>query len=233
MLQEMARAMIHAKALSIHFWAEALITACHIHYWLTLQHGTTCTSYELWKGRKPNVKYFHIFVNTCFISSHRDQLRKWDSKFDRRIFLGYSTNSQAYRVYNQCTKTAMESINVIVDDHSKMSNSSFDEEDGLFWVRKSQNTKPSVLAYSSLIEDSSSYRPSEDSVTIPTVITLADHLEISSSECSIFDYQQTTEHSSQNDNTDVTNSTESSMQKLVPSTHIAKNHPSNAIIGDV
>ena len=25
------------------------------------------TPYELWKGRKPNVKYFKIFGNTCFI----------------------------------------------------------------------------------------------------------------------------------------------------------------------
>jgi len=32
------------------------------------------------------------------------------------IFLGYSTNSRAYRVFNKRTETVMESINVVIDD---------------------------------------------------------------------------------------------------------------------
>ena len=32
------------------------------------------------------------------------------------IFLGYSTGSRAYRVYNKRTKIVMESINVKIDD---------------------------------------------------------------------------------------------------------------------
>ncbi|PNX66233.1 gag-pol polyprotein [Trifolium pratense] len=39
-----------------------------------------------------------------------------DPKSDEGIFLGYSTNSRAYRVYNYRTKTMMESINVVIDD---------------------------------------------------------------------------------------------------------------------
>jgi hypothetical protein len=39
------------------------------------------------------------------------------------MFLGYSTNSRAYRVYNTRIETVMESINVVIDDeiraHSK------------------------------------------------------------------------------------------------------------------
>ena len=118
-LQEMARVMIHAKHLPTYFWAEALNTACHIHNRVTLRPGTITTSYELWKGRKPNVKYFLIFGNTYFIFSDKDHHRKWDSKSDRGIFLGYSTNSRAYRVYNQCIRIVMEFINVIIDDHGK------------------------------------------------------------------------------------------------------------------
>ena len=41
---------------------------------------------------------------------------KFDAKSDEGIFLGYSTNSQAYRVYNKRTKMVMESINVVIDD---------------------------------------------------------------------------------------------------------------------
>ena len=39
-----------------------------------------------------------------------------DPKSDAGIFLGYSTNSRAYRVLNSRTRTVMESINVVVDD---------------------------------------------------------------------------------------------------------------------
>ena len=37
-------------------------------------------------------------------------------KVMKGIFLEYSTNSQAQRVYNKCTKTVMESVNVVIDD---------------------------------------------------------------------------------------------------------------------
>ncbi|MCI47583.1 gag-pol polyprotein, partial [Trifolium medium] len=39
-----------------------------------------------------------------------------DPKSDEGIFLGYATNSRAYRVHNSRTKTMMESINVVIDD---------------------------------------------------------------------------------------------------------------------
>jgi transposase InsO family protein len=56
-LQECTRAMLHAQKLPYHFWAEAMHTTCHIHNRVTLRKGTKATQYELWKGRKPTVKY--------------------------------------------------------------------------------------------------------------------------------------------------------------------------------
>lgn len=40
-----------------------------------------------------------------------------DPKSDEGIFLGYSTNSRAYKFFNSRTKVMMESINVAVDDN--------------------------------------------------------------------------------------------------------------------
>ena len=57
-LQEMARVMLHAKKIVLHFLLEALNTARHIHNRITTRSGITITLYELLKGRKPNVKYF-------------------------------------------------------------------------------------------------------------------------------------------------------------------------------
>ena len=41
---------------------------------------------------------------------------KFDSKSDKGIFLGYSTQSNTYRVFNKKTLAIEESIQVIVDD---------------------------------------------------------------------------------------------------------------------
>jgi hypothetical protein len=62
------------------------------------------------------VKYFKTFGSKCYILHDRKNLRKFDTKSDEAIFLGYSSNSRAYRVFNKRTETVMESINVIVDD---------------------------------------------------------------------------------------------------------------------
>ena len=118
-LQEFARVMLHAKHLPYRFWAEAMNTTCHIHNRETLRTGTTTTLYELWKGRKPTVKYFNVFGSKCYILSDRDYRRKMDPKSDEGIFLGYSTNSRAYRVFNSKTETVMESINVVINDVPK------------------------------------------------------------------------------------------------------------------
>ena len=72
-LQEMAKVMMLAKDIPLHFWVEALDTDCHIHNQVTIRPDTTVTHYEIWRGRKPNVKYFHGFGSqTCFSSSSRE-----------------------------------------------------------------------------------------------------------------------------------------------------------------
>jgi len=108
--------MLHAKHLPYHFWAEALNATCHIHNRVTLRTGTTTTLYEIWKGRKFIVKYFHVFGSKCYILTDRDHRRKMDPKSDEGIFLGDSTNNRAYRIFNARTKVVMESINMVVDD---------------------------------------------------------------------------------------------------------------------
>ena len=62
------------------------------------------------------MKYFRVFRSKCYILNDRENLGKFDAKSDEGIFLGYSTTSWAYRVFNKRTKTVMESINVVIDD---------------------------------------------------------------------------------------------------------------------
>ena len=62
------------------------------------------------------MKYFRLFGSKCYILNGRENLGKFDAKSDEGIFLGNSTTSRAYRVFNKRTKTVMESINVEIDD---------------------------------------------------------------------------------------------------------------------
>ena len=74
------------------------------------------TSYELWRGKKPVIKYFRIFGGDCYILRDKENLEKFDAKSDKGYFLGYSSTSRAYKVYNLRTKTVMESSNVVIND---------------------------------------------------------------------------------------------------------------------
>ena len=56
-IQEMARAVLHNKDVARNLWGEAINTACHTVNMVYFRLGRKKTPYELWKGRKPNVKY--------------------------------------------------------------------------------------------------------------------------------------------------------------------------------
>jgi len=88
-LQEIARTIIHENNLAKCFWAEAVNTACYV------QNMIYITTYELFKGRKPNIFYFHQFGCTCYILNNKVYLKKFDAKAQKGIFLGYSERSKA------------------------------------------------------------------------------------------------------------------------------------------
>ena len=115
-LQELARSMLSEYKLPLTFWAEAVNTSCYVMNRVMIRPILGKTSYELWHERKPNISYFRIFGCPCFILNTGDQLGKFESKADEGIFMGYSTRSKAYRIYNKRTKTIVESVNVKFDE---------------------------------------------------------------------------------------------------------------------
>ena len=60
------------------------------------------THYELHFGRKLNISYFHIFGCKCFgHNNHKDNLDKFNSKSNEALFIGYSSSSKAFQVFNK------------------------------------------------------------------------------------------------------------------------------------
>ena len=112
----MARTLLCQNSLHKYFWAEAVNTACYVQNRVLIRPIINKTPYELWRGRRPNISYFHSFGCECYILNTRDQRGKFDSKVDKGIFLGYSDTSKAYRIYNSRTQVVEESIHVKFND---------------------------------------------------------------------------------------------------------------------
>jgi len=115
-LVEMARTMLSENALPRYFWAEAINTACHIINRAMVRPFLGKTPYELYKGKKPNISYFKPFGCKCFILDNgKNNLGKFDPKSEKGIFLGYSSHSRSYRVFNKKTHVVEESSHVLFD----------------------------------------------------------------------------------------------------------------------
>lgn len=74
------------------------------------------TPYELWYDRKLSLKHFRVFGSKCFIKRYVDGLGSFDSRSDEGIFLGYLTNSEAYKCYNKKLRKMVDNINVRIDE---------------------------------------------------------------------------------------------------------------------
>ena len=116
-LEEIARTLLNDTSLPKYFWAEAVNTACYIMNRALIRPILKKTPYELYNGRKPNISHLHVFGCKCFVLNNgKDNLGKFDAKSDEGIFLGYSLQSKAYRIYNKRTMNIEESIHVTFDE---------------------------------------------------------------------------------------------------------------------
>ncbi|GJY39578.1 putative ribonuclease H-like domain-containing protein [Tanacetum coccineum] len=86
-LIEAARTMLADSKLPTTFWAEAVNTACYVQNRVLVIKPHNKTPYELFLG-------------------------KFDGKADEGFFVGYSTNSKAFRVFNSRTRIIEENLHV-------------------------------------------------------------------------------------------------------------------------
>ncbi|KAL8120654.1 hypothetical protein AgCh_017725 [Apium graveolens] len=96
---------------------EAVNTACYTHnrYLINKAHGKS--PYSIISKRKPTVKYLHVFGSKCYIvKDNSEYVRNFDSKVFETIFLGYSLERTAYKVYVIDRKKVIESTYVTFDD---------------------------------------------------------------------------------------------------------------------
>ncbi|XP_074374207.1 uncharacterized protein LOC141714594 [Apium graveolens] len=115
-LVEAARTMLNEANLPTYFWAEAVSTACYTQNRTLFNKMFEKTPYELMANKKPSVSYFHVFGGKCYVLKDDEHLGKFDAKAEEGIFLGYSLESKAYRVFVIDDIKVVESLNVTFDD---------------------------------------------------------------------------------------------------------------------
>ncbi|GJR70597.1 retrovirus-related pol polyprotein from transposon TNT 1-94 [Tanacetum coccineum] len=111
-LIEDARTMLADSKFPTTFWAEAVNTACYVQNKVLVIKPHNKTPYKLFLDRKPALSFMRPFGCLVTILNTIDHLGKFDGKADEGFFVGYSTNSKAFRVFNSRTMIVEENLHV-------------------------------------------------------------------------------------------------------------------------
>nr|GEX56158.1 hypothetical protein [Tanacetum cinerariifolium] len=112
-------------------WAEAIATACFTQNCSIIHKRFNKTPYELINKRKPNIKFFRVFGCRCYLFNDYEDVGMLKAKGDIGVFIGYSKESAAFKIYNKQTRKIHESVNVNFDETSEMASKQFSLEPGL------------------------------------------------------------------------------------------------------
>ncbi|GKD12478.1 ribonuclease H-like domain-containing protein [Tanacetum coccineum] len=144
-LIEATRTMLADLNLPTTFWAKAVNTACYVQNRVLVIMPHNKTPYELFLGRKHALSFMRPFRCPVIILNTIDHLGKFDGKADEGFFVGYSTNSKAFRVFNSRTRIVEENLHVQFSENT--SNIAGSGPNWLFDIdalTKSMNYKPVI-----------------------------------------------------------------------------------------
>nr|GEU38522.1 retrovirus-related Pol polyprotein from transposon TNT 1-94 [Tanacetum cinerariifolium] len=144
-----ARTMLIFSCASLFLWDGAIATACFTQNRFIIHRQFNKTPYELINGRKPDISFLYVFGALCYPKNDREDIGKLGAKGDIGFFIGYSTDSYAYRVYNRRTKQIMETMNVSFDELSTMAFEQRSSKPGLQSMTSGQISSGLDLTYAS------------------------------------------------------------------------------------
>jgi len=115
-LKDMVRSMISNSSLPDSLWGEALKTAVYILNRVPSK-AVSKTPYELWTGKKPSLRHFHVWGCPTEARPYRPNERKLDSRTISCYFVGYFERSRGFKFYCPSTNTIIETDNAkLIED---------------------------------------------------------------------------------------------------------------------
>ena len=99
------------------FWEEAVNIPCYTQNKYFINKNIGKSPYSILSKRKHILNHLHVFGSKCYVlKDNYEYVKKFDSKVFEVIFLGYSSERTAYRVYVLEQKKIMEITDVTFDD---------------------------------------------------------------------------------------------------------------------
>lgn len=183
---EMARSMLKGKGLPNNLWAEAVATAVYLLNLSPTRAMLNMVPFEAWNGFTPTVSHLKIFGSLCYSLIPSQNRKKLDQKSQKCIFVGYSTQSKAYRLYNPESKKILTRRDVIFDESMSWNWQEKDNQEHLQHVQQQVESIPTSEADSVMTEQTSPLSPQStpSPISTPGTTTPADQSEGSSTDLS-------------------------------------------------
>lgn len=118
-VMEMAKSMLFEKGLLRSFWGEAINTTIYLINRCPTKALNNQTLFEAWSSRKPLMNHLKVFRCVCYAQILKEKRYKLEETSVRYIFLGYSSMSKGYRLYNLKTKKVLISRDVLFDEKAE------------------------------------------------------------------------------------------------------------------
>ncbi len=125
-LLDLVRSMLSSRQVGKKFWAEALATAVYVRNRVTSRAlPINTTPYHHWMGKVPNLSHFRVFGSKCWYVVPRKNVRKLDPRSNEGMFIGYSTQSKGYKIWDPAFNKIVVSRDVRFDESMSCNPSNF------------------------------------------------------------------------------------------------------------
>ena len=112
----MTRSMLKEKNLPKELWAEAIACSIYLLNRCPINSVKRMTPQEAWSRYKPNVTHLRVFGCVVYAQVPEAKRRKLDDRGEKCVFVGYSEESKAYKLYNPLIGKLVVSRDVIFSE---------------------------------------------------------------------------------------------------------------------
>ena len=117
-IMEGVRNSLYYSQLPMSFWAEVVVYIVYtLNRTCSRVHGDN-TPFELYTGLKPSLSHLRPFGCPVFIHILAHLRKKLDVKCRRGIFVGYSEESKAYRVWDSTKRQVVTTRDIVFDEQA-------------------------------------------------------------------------------------------------------------------
>ena len=115
----MARCLLKSMGVPGQFWGEAVKTAAYLLNRSPTKSLNGKTPFEVWFGRKPNVRHLRTFGCTAYAKRIGPGVNKLVDRSLPGVFLGYEPGMKGYRVFDPVSGKLVLSRDVIFDEQRR------------------------------------------------------------------------------------------------------------------